>query len=502
MSADTALIPAFDRAAERRWAAWLALWLLGFGLLTRGAGFGDLAYFNDETFYWVAALRLHDGAHHAWALPYVDVWDRKGPGLFLTYWLMSGVSRSVLAFQIGGWLAASATAWLMGLTARRMVGTAGAVGAATLYLACLPMFGGGGGQSPVFYNLPVMAAVWLIWRRDADLLAGRCPRGVIAAMGLAGFALTFKQTVAPEAAFLGIWVLGRMAAGGVAWPLLARRAVLLAAAGCAPFALFGLAYVAAGHFDLFWHAMVTSNLTKTYNPAHDHWTRIQALAISGAPAFALAVVGAGLALWRAPRAQAWFAVGWLMAGLVGFVIVPNFYHHYVLPLLLPVALAAGYAMRGRPYGMVAGGVAVWIMVVASPALDRDRVEASRNVLNGLAARIAARDPAPRLLVYEGPMALYGLVGAPPPSPLLDNFHLYFPPENNTSPWDTGAEMARILAWRPSVVVTYHDWPAAEENPRTASQVRAYVGACRHWGTYHYAEAVQSFAIDVWGDCPR
>jgi hypothetical protein len=95
----------------------VAAWLMGFALATRWAVLGDLAYFNDEYFYWVAALRIHDGL-----LPYVNVWDRKGPGLFLTYWLITGVYRGVLGFQVAALLSTAATAFTLARIARRFTG--------------------------------------------------------------------------------------------------------------------------------------------------------------------------------------------------------------------------------------------------------------------------------------------------------------------------------------------------------------------------------------------
>lgn len=471
-----------------------AAWLMGFALATRWAVLGDLAYFNDEYFYWAAALRLHDGL-----VPYVDVWDRKGPGLFLTYWLITGVYRGVLGFQVAALLSAGATAFTLARIARRFTGPAGALGAGTLYLAMLPMYGGAGGQSPVFYNLWMALAALLLLRARAALEAGRLSVGALGAMALAGFALTFKQSAAPEAALFGLtalwWLRRALPLGAVL-----LRASALMAAGLAPFALFGAIYAGIGHFGAFWQAMVTANLAKGYDPAGDHWLRIRAMAISASPTLVLALAGLALpgpALHA--KARGWLAL-WLLAALAGLASVPNFYHHYMLPVLLPLALAAGLAINPRPWGWLGGVVAVAIFLTAGGTFDIARRAEGRTAIAQLAATIRARDPAPRLLVYEGPMALYGLVGSYPPSPLLDNFHLYFPPENNTSQYDTRAEMARDLAWRPSVVITYHAWPAAEENQRTAPLVHAYTRRCRLWQTLTYPESVLDVTVDVWGDC--
>ena len=156
-------------------------WFLLFALFTRASVLGDLSYFNDEMFYFLAGQRMHDGQ-----LLYVDVWDRKGPGLFLTYYLIAGISRNVIAYQIAALLSAAATAQIAAMIAERFSGRLGAILAGTLYLATLPMFGGGGGQSPVFYNLYMALAALLVLRALPDLRAGTLPRSVFAAMLAAG----------------------------------------------------------------------------------------------------------------------------------------------------------------------------------------------------------------------------------------------------------------------------------------------------------------------------
>lgn len=470
----------------------VATGLFAFALAVRWAALGGVAYANDEFFYWEAALRMHAGA-----LLYVDVWDRKGPGLFATFWLITALSRDVLGFQLAGWLAASATALVLWFTARRMMGPAGAWGAALTYLAAMPMFGGAGGQSEVFYNFWMTLAGLLVWT-SRQVPAARWPsRRILAAMLAAGFAITFKQCAAPEAAYLGLVALWRQRAGGAR--ALIRHGLVMAAAGVAPFAVFGLTYLWLGQFPAFFDAMVSANLHKTYNAGGDAAARTLVLARAASPVLVLAL--AGLALPGRSLAARRFVGGWVLAALVGFAIVPNFYIDYVLPLLVPLGLAAGFACDRRPWGMAAGATAAIIMLDASGAFDSSRRDAANARLRQLVATIAQRTPVrpgerPRVLVYEGPMALYGLIGSYPPSPLLDNAHLYFPPENNASRFDTAAEMARDLAWRPQVVLTYRGHPEGVQNPRTAAMVRGYIRHCRHWQTLTYPTALVTISVDV------
>ncbi len=470
-------------------------WFLLLALVSRVSVFGDSNYFPDEYFYFQAGLRLHDGA-----LPYVDVWDRKGPGLFFTYWLITCFGRGVIAYQAAALLFAAATAYCVNLIAERFATRIGAMLGGSLYLVALVLFGGGGGQSPVFYNLATALAALGVVRALPALQTGHVPAWLYAAMASAGFAITFKQTAVCEALFLGGFVLWQLWRAGTPLLRIVRIASALAAAGIAPMALFAAFYAAAGHFGEFWHAMVTANLLKAYNPAGDHWRRLAVLTMLFSPVLLPAIAGA-LIREREHAAPRGFLAGWLLAGIAGFVIIPNFYEHYLLPLCLPACVAAARALGHRAIGPVYGYAAVLFLLLLGPGLDFSRREASRQAMAALTRDILARDPHPRPLVYEGPVDLYRQLGAYPPSPLYYPLHLYFPPEHNVSHLDTGGEMRRILAWRPSVVVTFHAYPDYEENQTTARLVHGYTAShCTLWFTRRLYEVYASHLVDVWG-CP-
>jgi len=180
--------------------------------------------------------------------------------------------------------------------------------------------------------------------------------------------------------------------------------------------------------------------------------------------------------------------------------VPNFFEHYLLPLAVPAAVAAAPALGFRAIGPAFAIAALVIPLWGGPALKFEQRAASRAAMARLVADIRARDPHPRLMVYEGPVYLYALTGSYPPSPLFYPLHLYHPPENDTSWLDTGKEMERILAWRPSVVVTFHNPSPAEENRDTGPMVHAYAKGCRLWFTREVVEAYGPRAIDVYGNC--
>ena len=479
-------------------------WFLVLALVSRISVFGDTNYFNDEYFYWQLGLRMHEGA-----LPYVDMWDRKGPGLFLTYWLPGLFSRSVIAYQTAALLAAAATGYLVCRIAAHFTNAVGAILGGSLYLVLLVFFGGGGGQSPVFYNLPVALAALLVVRALPRLRQGAVPGNVYAAMAAAGFAITFKQTAICEAAFLGLFALWQLARAKVPPLRLATIALALMAAGAAPMALFAAFYALAGHFPEFWHAMVTANLAKTYNPAGDMALRVGTLAALLSPAWTPALLGLLIRETSpaepppessgAPRI---FLAGWLLAGVAGVAMVPNFYEHYILPLCLPVSVAAARALGFRRIGPIYGYAAVLFILLLGPAFDFTARQASRSAMAAATADIRASAAQPRLLVYEGPVDLYRQLGSYPPSPLYYPLHLYFPAESNVSHIATAEAMRAIIAWRPTAVVTYHAYPALEENPATAAQVHGYIKAhCRLKATRRFPEVYSSHLADIW-ICPE
>src|SRR5207302_2792177 len=96
----------------------------------------------------------------------VDIWDRKPIGLFLIYAAASALGGSgIVQYQILAAISAGATAWVVRLTALRL--GANAIGAwlcGLAYLLWVNLLGGVGGQAPIFFNLPMAVAGWIIVR--------------------------------------------------------------------------------------------------------------------------------------------------------------------------------------------------------------------------------------------------------------------------------------------------------------------------------------------------
>jgi hypothetical protein len=363
--------------------------LLLVSLGTRIAFFGDTNFHNDELFFFTVGQRMHDGL-----LPYVDVWDRKGPVLFAVYWLFAAVSGSILAYQIGAMIFAAATAMVIVLLAERVANRSGAVLAACFYLVMLPLFGGGGGQAPVIYNLFMALAALGVFSSLQTLREGRIPARVPLAMFAAGLAIACKQTAVFEGAFLGCVVLWQLGRSGMAAPRLIAAGLPLALCGAAPMLGFAAFYAAVGHFAEFWHAMVTANLVKSYDPGGDAATRIGALATIGSALIVAALLGffvtpreGGGAL---PRR---FIAGWLLASLTGVAVIPNFIDHYMLPLVLPLAVAAAPALGWRLLGPVYALLAMAFLFMAGPSSKFAKHAESRAAMDGIVATIRSREDA-------------------------------------------------------------------------------------------------------------
>ena len=115
--------------------------------------------------YLLVGQRMWDGA-----IPYVDIWDRKPIGLFLIYAASAELPiDAIVAYHLVALAAAVVTAGCIAMLVRTFAGPKAALAAAILYLVWLSLIGGRGGQSPVFYDLPMVLAAWLTWQT----LAGR-----------------------------------------------------------------------------------------------------------------------------------------------------------------------------------------------------------------------------------------------------------------------------------------------------------------------------------------
>ena len=143
---------------SRRETRLVAALLLCLAVAARWQTFGNPVLGYDEQFYLLVGDRMLHGA-----LPYVDIFDRKPIGLFLIYALarLPG-GDGFLAYKLLALGFLVPTALGVFHLARRFAAPFGAFMASAVFILWHSFMGGEGGQSPVFYDLFVIAGVILV----------------------------------------------------------------------------------------------------------------------------------------------------------------------------------------------------------------------------------------------------------------------------------------------------------------------------------------------------
>lgn len=426
-------------------------------LALRWNALGDPNYQIDETFY----LLVGDAMHHG-ALPYVDIWDRKPPGLFAIYWLAAAAPDPVLGYQLLALLSATLTAWLVRAIAAGLAGPRAGLLAALAYLAMLQPLLGGGGQSPVFYNLPIAAAAALAMRKPVP---GHGDMAMIALLG--GLAIAIKPTALFEAAYICLWSLWCFRLNGRPALALARRAAAMLLLGAMPMLAAFSWYAAQGHFAEIWQATVQSIFARKSEPAGNQLAILGFTLSALLPLLALAIVGTILA---GDSRHARFARGWGVASVIGFLAVPGFYMHYALPLCAPLAVMAAPIFARQLVGPMAAAALVCIAAIQGGSLDLSRRAASQEGIQIAASAISRNLHGGLLYVYSGPPLLYLLSGSPRPTRYLFPEHLSIRDEAAALGVDPAIEVAAILARQPRIIVI-RSRPFRAPNSATCSLVR-------------------------------
>ncbi len=452
----------------------LLLLLLAWSIALRCRDFGNPIIHVDEQYYLLVGDRMLHGA-----LPYIDLWDRKPVGLFLIFAairLLPG--DGILAYQLAATLCAGVTAWMVMQGSLRLGATRpGALVAGAAYVLWLSLLSGRGGQSPVFYNLFMAAAAVLTLRLPA-LAVARRPRAIVgngaAACLLAGLAIQTKYTPVVEGAFFGLVHLVYLRRAGAGVGTMAGAALVWATLGILPTAAIVVDYWSRGPavFQAFWFSNFGSIALRKGYPAAKIAGRLAGTAAQLLPFIVCTVVA-----WRTrPRSperwperwpEQWIVFGWLAAALVAFAMIGAFFDHYALPLLLPLAMIAGTVIgRRRGYGatFLAYGLILFVARVLVVPTDAATARAVARVM-------AANDRGGCPYVFAGDAVLYLLADACVPTAYAFPSTLAYEPERGASGADEVAEVRRILARRPPVIVTM-DEPLAPWNPETQPLVAA------------------------------
>ncbi|QJU57871.1 hypothetical protein HL653_08765 [Sphingomonas sp. AP4-R1] len=454
--------------AGRGWRDALAMLVVAFAL--RCWWFGNPAIQVDEQFYLLVGDRMLHGA-----LPYVDIWDRKPIGLFLLY---AGVrllgGAGIVQYQVVATVFAAATAFLVVRIAARIASPTAARLAGAASLIFTVVFDGAGGQSPVFYNPFVAGAAWMVLQALDVPPAGE--RRFVAwgagAMALIGLAMQIKYTALFEGVTMGFVLLWAARRRGIdaALPGVALLWILLA---ILPTAAAFAAYAAAGHGEAFFYANFVSIGDRPGTAALQLAKRTIVAAGMGLPLILAAIAGVRVRQHgeEAKRARA-FLIVWLAGAVIGFFAIGSLFKHYFLPVVTPLAVftAPAFDVGRRDRWRAVAVLAIGLVLAAGMSLHRGSTRGGERHMDELVAAIRPhlKDD---LFVFDGEPILYLLTGAKLVSPYAFPNHLNQMKEAPAIGVDPVAEVRRVMAARPSVVVVT-DRPGADRNPVTWEIVRA------------------------------
>ncbi|MEE4451129.1 hypothetical protein [Novosphingobium resinovorum] len=445
--------------------------LLAFAVLIRCPAWGEWNFGIDDQFYALVGERLLHGE-----LLYVDIWDRKGPLLYLIFSGIALISPTMLAYQVGGTLSAALGAYGVNRIARHITTPLAALAGGLVYLALLSRFQGENLQAGVFVNTAIIGAACALVSRLPLLRSGRIDALLCGGFLLAGMAIATKQTAAVEGVVFGLAASLLLLRSGR--PLLQTlwRIALLGAAGALPLLATGLFYQFHGHFPELWSALVTSNVARGYADPGIRLERVFVMAgMLGIPLF-FAVLGFMSARARMSKRSPvlWLVAAWSLATLVLLFSFPNIYVHYGQPTLPPLAILCAAALVRKPV-WPALTVLIGLSLILSGTFhlhDRWRARAAEDAL---ADYVDAASPHKRIVVWGAASYLYSKVGAAPMSVLAFPPHFYEGRE-----WtgiDEVAELRRVFAARPETVVEQNPLFTAPLNETTMKMMRAYTAHC-------------------------
>ncbi len=427
---------------------WLVL--LAVALLVRALTFGNPILHVDEEFYFATAQAIARGA-----IPYIDVWDRKPVGLFLLYLPAGalGLPLGIWAYQAMALASVTATATLIARLADRAGWARGALPAAIAYLLWLNLLEGEGGQTPVFYNLLMVAAAGLLAPRPDD--ATQATRRLLygcRAFALVGLALQIKYTVLFEGLFFGLAWMWREARLGRAWWRVALSAIPLAALAALPTLAVWNWFWAHGYGDAFLYANFESIGARGGDPMARELGNLALMALVVSPLAAMAILGVRGPAWNGTPVLRRWLLGWAIVATLGVLVFRGYFDHYALPLLVPFCIAAaGFFADHRRAKQIRGPLLVSVLLASQVVLLVKRHE------RGTPAEFAAVTHA----IGNGPGCLYVFSGSPMLYPAAERCavtryrfprHIGQARERGAIGADQQGELERIMALRPAIVV--------------------------------------------------
>jgi hypothetical protein len=426
--------------------------LLLVALVARAITFGDPVVHVDEGFYFATAYAWLHGA-----TPYLDIWDRKPIGLFIVYLpaAMFGVKAGIWAYQIMALASLVGTAWLIARLAERAGWGKGALAGALAYVLWVNLADGQGGQAPIFYNLLVIGAAALIAPRPDEGPKRLAP--AFAAMALMGLALQIKYSVVFEGLFFGLWLLWREWHAGRRWSIVPLGAGLVVTA-VLPTAIAWFAYHWIGADQAWIYANLTSIIARRPDPALEQFANLMKIVLIASPLIApsiLAWLSRNTAEPVARPTRIWL-FAWLGAAALGLLLFGSYFEHYALPVLVPASICASDF-----FGDHRAGRRIVLPLLLIGFLGGQTLLVIKRHNRGTAAQFAGVVDAIGhgsgqnrgcLFVFSGESLLYPASGRCALTRYHFSSHLGREREQGAVGVDQRAEITRILALKPAIVV--------------------------------------------------
>ena len=445
-------------------------------ILLRLPDFGNPTYHIDEAFYLFFGESMNKGV-----APYRDIWDRKPFGLFVIYAALARFG-SVFAYQAAAMLFVWATAFTIAAMAMRFAGRVAAASAGAFYIAMLAILAGGGGQSPIFYNLFIAFAGLLALTRLLGEADHQQLRYDLLAMLLCGIALTVKPTALPEGIFFGlVLIVARWRAKGTMRSL-ALYALKLCAAAVLPTFLILAFFWTRGDLDEYLFATVRSIFLASGQP-----TRVLVakslysgylLSIPLCLALASLFILAARATIRGGSAVlvAAFAWGWLVSAIGGFLMVLNPVDHYALPVASVLALASAALFDRAPLGRIVAISAIALMCLISgyPVGQIARASESREGYRIAAHLIDKSAGTGCVFLYDVTPALYRNVKPCPANKFAFPEHLSNQREAGAIGTNPAEALRAVLAEQPSVIALSKEPSVYTPNLTTRVMVESHL----------------------------
>ena len=501
---------------------WPPLVVLFAALLLRAGSFQISAIDLDESMY---LLQAREWLRGGW--PLVATWDLHpvgGPAMVAIALLTFG--ESVVSARLLGWLAVSATAWILYLTIRILGGPrAVGIGAGLLYIIHTAILAGLATNTELLFAPFTCAAlaIGVHALRNQTTLSYRS----LVAMGLLiGWALTIKQVVVPLGCLC--FALPTLPAY-VRGSLSLRRGIVMAAAYallCAtPTMAFAFAYFLKGDLAAFLDGSFLAPLRYIQHPIPLTAVALQVLKACFSLCWLILLALVAVVRMGAPhsfheeQATTSFALMWLFAGCIAVAMPGQFYDHYFLILVPPLSLLAAigaWCVARRAGPSLAAGVLACLLISTSSDIWLDRFphlirlgrlsecctlgvahkpDVPWLVGGRIAEELAPGDP---ILVFNYQPIVYFLSHAALPTKII--FPVQLVGTHNFTGVDLDAELARVLISNPHFIVVdrgsmYFVRPSAQEV--IEAKLKAGYSLVATFDEEHTDPRSSSGAIELW-----